>query len=225
MPICQADATLDYHSLHVGDSDVLLPRQAELQLVLDDQRETNSTTTFSNCRQYKTESALHFEGDNGEGVAAVQPLVRSAVPLPIGLPILLALDAPLDTDSSAAGDPVTARVVKPVHRPGSSAMLIPAGARVRGRITRLEHHLLPNAYFLVGLSFNRLEVQNISSPFAARFESDVELARALGANLVVRERGVAFWDVGFFLFPSHKSRYVLPAGYESKWMTLATPGR
>jgi site-specific DNA recombinase len=41
----------------------------------------------------------------------------------------------------------------------------------------------------------------------------------------VRATGIWFWDVGTFLFPTPKSHYIVPAGFESKWFTLATGGR
>ena len=73
------------------------------------------------------------------------------------------------------------------------------------------------------MSFNRLVRGDVSSPFAAKYDSDAALAHELGAELRSRARGLEFWDVGTFLFPSAKPAFVLPAGYESKWATLATP--
>jgi hypothetical protein len=116
-------------------------------------------------------------------------------------------------------------VVKAVHRPGSGEELVPAGATVRGRIRRVEHHLLPTPYFRVVLAFNRVEVQGAVSPFVVRSEPDKELANKLGANLDLRDTGIWYWGVGTFLFPSSKSDIVIPAGFESKWFTLATGGR
>jgi hypothetical protein len=220
--ICRIDAAMDYQRVRIGDGDVLLPRQSELDIALQSRRETNNIATFSDCREYQAESALVFDAPPDIENRAARRVVRPVM-LPMGLPITLALTASIDTDTAAAGDPVSAKVIKPVHRDGSNDILIPTGATVRGRITRLEHHILPTPYFLIAMTFSWLEVEGGSSPFAARFDGSVELAKQLGANLVVRGRGVDYWDVGAFLFPTAKSRYVLPAGYESKWMTLATP--
>ena len=95
----------------------------------------------------------------------------------------LALTAPIDTATAAAGDPVSAEVVKPVRRSASGDILIHPGAIVRGRITRLERHLLPEPYFLIAMSFNRLTRGDISSPFAAKYDSNAALAQKLGAAL------------------------------------------
>ena len=112
-----------------------------------------------------------------------------------------------------------------VRRPGSKEDLIPAGAAAHGRIRRVEHHLLPVPYFLVAMSFNRVEIQGVVFPFVARSEPDAVRARELGVDLAVRQSGIWAWGVGTFLFPTGKSRLEIPAGFESRWFTLATGGR
>jgi hypothetical protein len=223
--MCQVDAALDYQRVRIGDGDVLLPRQSQLKISMDNARETNNLTTFGDCREYQTESEMHFDTGAEVDNAAAKPIVRAPVALPIGLPIVLSLTAPIDTATAAAGDPVSAKVMKPVRRPGASDVLIPVGAIVRGRLTRVERHLQPQPYFLIAMSFNRLTRGDVSSPFAAKYDSNKDLARDLGAELRSRARGLEFWDVGTFLFPSNKPTFVLPAGYESTWATLATPSR
>jgi hypothetical protein len=223
--MCEAEATLDYRRVHIGDGDVLLPRQGWLQTMMRNTHVAKNTIAFSECREYQAESQLLFDTGAAGEAASTRLTVRAPVALTIGLPLTLAFAAPIDTDTAAAGDQVSAKVVKAVRRPGSSSAVIPAGATVRGRIARVEHHLIPTPYFLIAISFNRLELTGSSSPFAARLDRDVELATQLGANLVGKRRGLDFWDVGNFLFPTGKPRYVLPAGYESQWFTLATPAR
>ena len=223
--MCQLHAALDYRRVRIGDGDVLLPREGALGIVMDNARETSNLTTFSDCREYQAESALHFDSSSGDDGTSAKPVVRAPIALPIGLPVELALEAPIDTGTAAAGDPVSAKVLKPVRRSGSGEILIDAGATVRGRITRMERHLLPRPYFLVSISFNRLVRGDISSPFAAKYDGSEKLARDLGAELRLPGRGLEFWDVGTFLFPSNKPNYLLPAGWESKWETLATPSR
>jgi len=224
-PFCEAAATLDYYGVHVDDSDILLPRQSQLEIVLQNGPETRNVTTFSNCREYQAESEIVFDASADTESAATGSAGRGRVTLPIGLPVTLALAGPIDTATAAAGDPVAANVVKPVRRPGSTEALIPAGAIVRGRIRRVEHHLLPRPYFLLRLAFNRVEVQGVVSSFVARSEADAELTQELGANLEMRGSGIWYWGVGTFLLPTNKSSIVIPAGFESKWFTLATGGR
>ena len=213
---------MEYQTLHIGDSDVLLPRQSQLSIVQTGGRETRNDVSFANCREYQAESELVFSDHPDAGTAAAPRPGRGRLVIPIGLPVTLALESPIDSDTAATGDPVAAKVVKPVRRPGSKDDVIPAGAIVRGRIRRVEHHLLPRPYFLIAMAFNRIEVNGVVSPFAARNEVDPELAKDLGANTEIRASGIWYWDVGTFLFPTSKPRYVMPAGSESKWFTLAT---
>ena len=219
--ICRLDAELDYQAQTNGGRGFLLPSQGQLHIDFESARRTNNITTFSNCREYQAESEVVFQGSPQiDQSTAVRPPWAS-VALPIGLPVTLALEAPVDTDSAAAGDPVAARVVAAVRRPGTDTVLIPAGAMVHGRLTRVERHLEPKPYFLIAMSFNRLDWQGISSPFGAHAEANETLARELGANPSEPGGGFRFWDTGTFLFPTSKSRYVIPAGFSTKWMTLA----
>ncbi|HEY1497060.1 MAG TPA: hypothetical protein VGF49_21040 [Candidatus Solibacter sp.] len=217
---CKASTTLEYERVHIGDSDVVLPRQSQLDIVLDEAREARNVTTFSKCREYQAESAISFDAPAGAENAATRSGGRARVALPIGLPVTLALTGPIDSTTSAAGDEIAAKVAKPVRRVGSQEVLIPAGAIVHGRIRRVEHHLSPSPYFLVAIAFNRVESQGMVSPFAARSEPDAALAKELDANLSVRETGFRFWGVGTFLFRTGKGSTVIPAGFESKWFTL-----
>jgi hypothetical protein len=222
---CQAASTLDYQNVHIGDSDVLLPVQSQLEIQLKNGPETRNVTTFANCREYQAESEIDFNESSNAGNTVQPNAGRSRVTLPIGLSVTLALDEPIDTATAAAGDPVSAKVVKAVRRAASSEELIPAGAVVHGRIRRVERHLLPTPYFRVVLSFNRVDVHGEVSPFVLRSEPDEQLVRKLGANLELRDTGIFYWGVGTFLFPSSKDSMIIPAGFESKWFTLATGGR
>lgn len=221
---CSADTTLEYNLVHVGDGDVLLPRHSELEIVQPAGRETHNETTFTGCREYQAASELSFDTPADPASAASPRAGRRRVTLPIGLPVTLALDSPIDTDTAATGDPVSAQVVKPVRSPGSKEDLIPAGSVVRGRIRRVEHHFLPKPYYLVAVAFNRVEMGGVVAPFLARSEPSPDLVKDLSANIELRVTGFWYWDVGTFLFPTAKPHFVVPAGFESRWFTLAVGG-
>ncbi|HWC95564.1 MAG TPA: hypothetical protein VG456_02410 [Candidatus Sulfopaludibacter sp.] len=222
---CAASTALAYQYARVGETEILLPRQSQLDIDLKSGRETRNLTTFSSCREYQAESEIVFESAPEPGAKVAQAAPRPRVALPIGLPVLLALTAPIDTATASAGDAVSAKLVKPVRRLGTNEELIPAGATVHGRIRRVERHLLPSPYFLVAIAFNRVDVQGTLSPFFAHSDPNPDVAKELGANLAMRDTGIWFWGVGTFLFPSSKDHMVIPAGYETKWFTLSTTGR
>jgi hypothetical protein len=219
--MCALDAELDYSSVPAR-GDLLLPARGQLRIAFQDARHTNNVTTFAACREYTTESELVFDEAPPASDAAPAASTAPQIALPIGLPVTLAFTAPIDTATAAAGDLVQAKVVRPVRRAGSAATLIPAGATVHGRLTRVERHLLPEPYFLVAMSFNRLDWGGASHRFAARLEPSAELVRQLGTNVLGRSGGgLRYWGVGVLLFPSGREKWVIPAGYQSKWTTLA----
>lgn len=225
--MCSLDAQIDYSPGREPAADLLLPARGELRIAFQDSRQTRNVTTFSACRKYKAESALVFDEapltDAASGAASASVPAQPA--LPIGLPVTLALANAIDTATAAAGDPVQATVVRPVRHPGG-AVLIPAGATVHGRLTRVERHLLPEPYFLVAMSFNRLDTGGASHRFSARSEPNADLVARLGANPGAQGGGgFRYWGVGVFLFPTAKDRWLIPAGFQTKWFTLATRGR
>ncbi len=223
--ICDAETTLDFTGVRIRVADTLLPRESTMQIRMQDGRSTTNITTFSSCRAYQAESALVFDEAPEAANTAARPQFRMGAATPIGLPVTLALSALIDTDTVASGDLVSATVESSVARPGSGEVLIPAGAVVRGRITRVEHHMLPKPYFLIGLSFARLEVGGVPSLFAARLDPPQQLTEELSVELPVQSGGVTFWNNGTILIPTKAMRATLPAGYRMTWSTLATPGR
>jgi hypothetical protein len=138
----------------------------------------------------------------------------------------VALTAPIDTSTAAAGDVVQARLVEPILTP-SSQLLAPAGAIVTGRIMRMEHHLdrngvimitpkLRGRFFLIWLDFDTIEVNGVISAIRARLNCGELLDPrypCLVANLVDQKGDRAF------VFPSESPKFVLPAGYTSTWLT------
>lgn len=145
---------------------------------------------------------------------------KSRPPLPRGLYVELRLDTPIDTDTAAAGDPVSATVVHGVHAYQSKEILIPAGAVAHGRVSRMEHHFVPSEYLVIGVSFESLEIDGESSPFAARLNgsSSFSLARGGGTLPALQPRSPVS-PTNSFEFPFAK-RHVMAAGTVSQWVTV-----
>ena len=72
---------------------------------------------------------------------------------------------------AAAGDPVTAKVRDAIVEPASKRILAPAGATVKGRILRMEHHLVSPASFRIAILFETLEADGATRPFIADLDS------------------------------------------------------
>jgi len=222
-PIRTVEAEVEYPPHAGGSDEALLPRYGELRIGFKSGRETVNRTTFSDCRAYQAESTLLFEDVTQVSGAQSRAAVTNLL-LPIGLPVTLELTSRMDAATAAAGDPVVARVVSPVRDPRSGGALIPAGAVVRGRLTRVEHHFRPESYFAIAMSFGRVQWDGVVAPFAARSQPSAGVLRQLG--LAEDEGGgLRFWNSGLFVFPTRKTQQVLPEGFTSHWITLATGTR
>ena len=188
--LCEVSTTNEYS----GEKNLglLLPTVSRSHDILRDATETERVTTFSDCRE------------------AALPAAGREMPLDLALPqqtLELALATPIDTATAAAGDAISARLTQPLLRPKSSEILVPAGSTVTGRIVQMEHRVFPKSYFVVSMAFDRVEVDG--KFFKLRIQSNASRAAANPA-----------WPMGTFSFPASNSRYVIPAGFKSKWLTV-----
>lgn len=214
---CELATTVDYQRLRIGTRDFLVPRQSAFHVLMRDNAETEVRTSYSSCREYVGEATLHF----GEDVSlpAAQEPKAARVSLPGDLSVSLAFASPIDTDTAAAGDVVVATVLDPVRAPRSKQVLIPAGATVRGRITKMQHWLSSPAHFWIAILLETVEINGVPSPFHAKREGS-EGGPAIFLPLAGQPPNVAC-----FVFFSSASRHVVPRGYRSNWTTLAPPSR
>lgn len=224
---CTADTRVDYQKVRLGTGDFLLPLESELHFALRDGSESFSTTNYSKCREYLAESNLSFADPVLEEKSSSE---AAAFPIRNGLPVTLALSEPIDTRIAAAGDLLSAKVVRAVVDPASQAVVIPAGALVRGRIVRLEHRLLPSPHFLISISWSRISDHQRSVPFFARIrETNLDPASSRAALPGTRVRiwlpppGESKRAGGWLILPTSKDHFVVRPGYKTQWLTASPP--
>jgi hypothetical protein len=215
---CQAETTVDYQKVHVGTGEFLLPRQSSLRLVMEDESETQSTAVYSGCREYVGKSTIRF--DQAPAAGETKSAEVPATPLPEGLPLSLTLTSPIDTNTAAAGEIVTAKVRKPVRAPQSKIVLVPAGAVVQGRIIQMQHWLNKPRHFTISILLERLEVGGLSRPLYAKIDTYSDL---FGSTTIARTPVGLSPLAAAFLFMTNKNRYRVPAGYKSNWVTVDPP--
>jgi hypothetical protein len=114
----------------------LVPSHGRTHAIMRDGTEMDRLTTISGCR---------------ESPAPTPPSPsRAASPLPAGTTLRLLLDAPIDFDTAAAGDEISATVMdSPLD-----------GAKVSGRIVRLKHILEHDKFeagYLISIAFDSFE--------------------------------------------------------------------
>jgi len=239
--LCEATSTLDYQRIEIGDGSFLLPRESHLHMIVRNGQESDNTTAFSNCREYQAHSDVRFGAPPATPEKAVEPAPKAPAPAPPPRRYLLDLriNQSIDTETSAAGDPISATVVHDVHPNQSKEVGIPAGAVAHGRISRIEHHFVPFDYVAIGISFQSLEIAGETSPFTAKpVGNGAAVVTTMGAGSTAAPPRMVTdgpypitampqmrTPVGppnslVFLYDKH---HVMAAGTVSQWMTVYPP--
>jgi hypothetical protein len=116
-------------------------------------------TALGCARQVRVESV-----STGALAPVVMPV--SSRMLPTGSDLYVELDHRIGTRESRVGDMFSATVRHPVYAQ-NGARVVPAGAKVYGRVVRLDDSDYPGEVVRVGLDFNRLVFGGRSYPFDA----------------------------------------------------------
>lgn len=134
-----AQDVMDYGRMKIGAAEFLLPSGSELLMVDLNGNVSRNITRFSGCRQYSGESVLTFADapDTPAGAAAPER-TKEALQIPPDVVFEISLDATVDSDQSMVGDPVTATLEENIKM--RRRLLFPKGAKLAGRIMRLERH-------------------------------------------------------------------------------------
>ena len=234
--------TIYYNRVRIGESEVLLPRTADMRTTGMDGEESRNLIEFTHCQGFHAESTLVFGAPRdavpAAGLAGTPPLPAAAEgKLPPDLRIAVALSTPVD-DRAAVGALIQGKVVGSVTQNGK--VLVPEGALVEGRIRRLERYSDAGDYFIVALEFTRLKTPG----GALRFYADLQdVDRREGAEIVFSSTtraesgglGSAAWyntdsqrvwthevpGVGTFFVRG--SSFSLPSGFKTMWKTQLYP--
>jgi hypothetical protein len=192
--VCQSEANLRYRHVEIAGGDYLLPFDDRLRFILRNGEEQEVSMKFSECRAYRV---------------GPPPTRIDATPIEPDTPIPLQLESAIDTETAAAGDPISARVPWPVIRPMLWLRLvyIPWGSIARGRIVRVEHDLNPPR-FLISIVFETIEIDGKELPFQATLEPPA---------VVFPERS---WPGGTLDFATKQNSLVIPPGFLSRWITV-----
>ncbi len=224
--MCRFKTGADYHYLQIGTGQFLVPSRSTFDTLGPNGNETRSVTTFSACHEYAAESSVSF----AEAAPATDEEIaaKPAVPLPPGLSLTVALMEPIDLRSAAAGDAVAGKVTKAVRAPESNAILVDAGAILHGRITQMQRRLTASQ-FAFAIFFETIEQRGGVSPVAIELDRELRAEQASTKSGLAR-RGTEFslpapaapGDTGgWFAVSAATGGYVVAAGSESKWVTVA----
>ena len=160
-----ADATtrIDYARVRIGASDVLLPQSAETTLHQLSDYESRNRIEFTHCNQYAAESVISFDGETSGSSAAVK-----RVELPADLMLTVALETALDLETARVGDLISGKIQADVKHKGG--VIVPKGAKVSGRLRRLEKYTDESPYFVVGLEYTEMDFPGNRARFFAELQ-------------------------------------------------------
>ena len=142
--------TLRYQRASIANSEFLLPLDAELLMVDLNGTENRNRTRFNGCRQYLGESVLKFDDAPADAPKTAEPV--AAIDLPDDFTADLALVTPIDSRTTAVGDPVDATLLHGIKH--GHALVAPKGAILHGRIAQLQNQGRSYAF---ALSFYSLD--------------------------------------------------------------------
>ncbi len=201
--ICEATTTVDFGRQTIAGTSYILPRESRFHAV-GMGTETENVATWSSCREYRAESSIRFDDAASQAAGSADSDRRAA--LSPGQSMILALDSEIDTGIAAAGDPIVARTS--------------TGDTVRGRIIRMEHQLVGTPAFRIALLFESIESDGVSRPLSLVLDSKAgrQSEFVVGAAEVPHSEE----SIGRTLvFPTAAARFVVPKGYQSRWVTVA----
>ena len=170
LPVNEAHWSIDYARTSLGRGRAaLLPESAEFRMVMFSGEATHQRFGFTQCRIFGAQSTITFDAaDTVEdqarfGSAAIDDTLRT---LPGGLHIAVKLISRIAGDATV-GALIEGVVADEVRIKG--APRIAPGARVRGRIRRLERYTEPVPHFIVALEFTEVELNGLRYRFDADF--------------------------------------------------------
>ncbi len=218
--LAEVSDAIEYGRVLIGDSEFLLPRTSELGMLELLGGESRNRTVFSACRQFSGESFLSF-GEPPASDSSAPSRRISETDLPDGLLLEFQLETEIDSRRSFVGDPVSARITRDVKK--ERIVVVPKGAVVTGRITRLERRSRPYEHFLIGLQFFSLDFGNTRASFRAILEDLGPTMIGLGA--AAKRTAVSGFNStkdGIFEVAA-RDRVQLPRGFRMTWRTTQPP--
>jgi hypothetical protein len=174
MDIQQADSTIEYGRMRIGNSDFLLPQTTETTVLFRDGFRNRNHTRYSACHQYVGESTIRFgESEEASSGAPREPSRGAEPQVPPGLSIDTVLAEPLEFSQCAVGDAVTLVAASPAR---SGDFRVPKGALLRGRVVRFVEHAQPEPLVVLGLRVFTLEIGDRRMAFHGRLRDARGLA-------------------------------------------------
>jgi hypothetical protein len=168
LQLAKISIQIDYETQTTGDSRATRTQHSLMQVVTSSGEIHRDEINFTHCRQFGAETKL-LTGNADDVPLKVEQAPRPPNALPGGLDIRLRLESPINVKTASVGDSIVAVVDSDVK--DGKRILIPKGARVSGRVRRLERRDSLPEYVLAGLEFSDVAAGEESWRFIARLQS------------------------------------------------------
>jgi hypothetical protein len=167
LPLTEAITSVNYARLGLGENQAaLLPESGEFRMARFSGEAHHNVIDFTHCRLFGAQSTLSFDAPSDTparfGISSNDDTVR---PLPAGIEITVRLARPI-ANIAAVGAIIEGEVAKSVAPKVQKAM-IAAGAKIRGRIRRMERYDEPMTHYVVAIEFTEVESEGIRYRFFA----------------------------------------------------------
>jgi hypothetical protein len=221
---CEVDTTLDYGMVPINGFQYLLPTATRQRFIGRDGTEGENSVSFASCREFLGESTLTFGGRPTRSQASIVPPPAAA--LPAGLPLAIEITSSFAFGQAAAGDRIEGRLVEALRESNTQKVLAPAGAKVTGRLTRVELKHSGSGEYIVALHWETLQAGGEAVPLNLKPDRHMEGVKAVARGVLLRQRGMEI-DLpppneerdAIFHFPGQLAG-VRP-GLRSAWTTAA----
>jgi len=155
-PACQAISEVEYGRTQIHDRMILIPQNTRLNVIDREGSETVNETAYQSCREFASKSRiLETEPGNAPPVELPPTTVSTLSP---DLSFKCRFVTPIDSDTAAAGDPIEAVLRSPIHDKRNN-LLIPAGARLHGRLTMVQHRAAAFNSVLISVEWESIVVK------------------------------------------------------------------
>ena len=214
LPVSAASDAMEYERVRIGDGNFLLPASSDMRIADLRGNESRNRTRFMNCRQYTGESVLTFE-DLPEEETPLAKSPPAQIEVPEGLELDLKLMTPVDSSKNAVGDAVEAVVDRAAKRNGR--VIVPKGAAVKGRITRLEHRPRPAPHYIIALDFSTLEFEGHQAVLHGTVQSVSRSLVAANPAYAIRQLERAYRESRDNTLFEPGTRLRMPRGWRFVW--------
>jgi len=153
-----ATETMEYARVDIAGSSFLLPAGSTMTMTQLNGTESRNIARFHACRQFTGESVLSFADPPPGAPLPPAPASATEAQLPDEFVADIALQALVDSDSTAVGDALQAVLRNPIKL--DRKVTVPKGAILSGRVARLER---AGEFYLLDIRFDSIEFQARSS--------------------------------------------------------------